>query len=132
MKTFISRSKIIAIAFMLTFSVASAESFAGTTSDTPAELKYLGKVNNQRVFELNLHNNEEDRFVITLLDQSGNILYTGEVKGTNVSRTFRLNTDEIGTPDLKFEVRSKKNNSKTVYKVSTTSHVVEDVAINKL
>jgi hypothetical protein len=132
MKTIISKSKIIAIVFALSFSLASAESFAGSSSDTPAELKYLGKVNNQRVFELKLNNSEEDKFIITLLDLSGNIMYTGEATGTNISRTFRLNTDEIGSPDLKFEVRSKKSNTKTVYKVSTTSHVVEDVAIDKL
>jgi len=43
-----------------------------------------------------------------------------------------LNTDEIGISEIRFEVSSKRSNTKTVYSVSSTSRVVEDVVINKL
>jgi len=135
MNTFISRSKIIAIAFALTFSLASEENFAHNTnnkSDNPVELKYIGKVNNQPQFQLNLNNNETDEFVITLKDLSGGVLYSEVVKGKQISRKYRLNTDEIGVSEIRFEVRSKRNNTTFVYVVSSTSRVVEDVVISKL
>ena len=135
MKTFISRSKVIAIAFVLTFSLASEENFAHNTdnkSDTPVELKYIGKENNQPLFQLNLNNNEADEFVIALKDLSGSVIYSEVVKGKQISRKYRLNTDEIGISDIRFEVSNKRSNTKTVYAVRTTSRVVEDVVINKL
>ena len=131
MKTFISRSKIIAIAFMLTFSVGSAQSFADNKTDNPVELKYLGNVDNQPVFLLSLNNNDADEFIVTLKDQSGNVLYSEEVKGKQISRKYRLNTDEVAS-EIRFEVSRKKDKSKIVYTVSRTTRVVEDVDINKL
>ena len=134
MKTFISRSKIIAIAFVFTFSLASVKNFAYGTNkiDNPVELKYIGNVNNQPQFLLNLNNNEADEFVITLKDLSGAVLYSEAVKGKQVSRKYRLDTGEIGVSEIRFEVTSKKSNIKTVYAISTTSRVVEDVVVNKL
>jgi len=131
MKTFISRSKIIAIAFALTFSAASAESFANNKTDNPVELKYLGSVNSQPVFLLNLNNNESDEFVVTLKDRAGNVLYSETLKGKLVSKKYRLDTDDSAS-EIRFEVSSKKDNTKTVYTVVRNTHVVEDVAINKL
>ena len=111
---------------MLTFSLASAESFANNKSDNPVELKYLGSVDNQPVFLLNLNNNDADEFVITLKDKSGNVLYSEEVKGKEISRKYRLNTDEAAS-EITFEVNRKKDKTKIVYAVTRSTHVVEDV-----
>jgi len=116
---------------MLTFSVASVESFADNKSDNPVELKYLGSVNSQPVFLLNLNNNESDEFVVTLKDRAGNVLYSETLKGKLVSKKYRLDTDDSAS-EIRFEVSSKKDNTKTVYTVVRNTHVVEDVAINKL
>ncbi|MEP6596283.1 MAG: hypothetical protein ABJA71_10070 [Ginsengibacter sp.] len=135
MKRFISRSKIIAMAFALTFSLGSVENFAQDTnnkSDNPVELTYIGNVNNQPQFQLKLNNNEAGEFVITIKDLSGNVLYSEVATGKLFSRKYLLNIDEMGVSEIRFEVSSKKSNSKTVYAVSTTSRVVEDVAVNKL
>lgn len=132
MKTVISRSKIIAIAFVLTFSLASVKNFAYGTNriDNPVELKYIGNVNNQPQFLLNLNNDEADEFVITLKDLSGAVLYSEAIKGKQISRKYRLDTGEIS--EIRFEVSSKKSNIKTVYAISATSRVVEDIVVNKL
>ena len=135
MKTFISRSKIIAIAFVFTFSLASMENSAHgiySKSNNPVELKYIGNENNQPLFQLNLNNDEADEFVVTLKDLSGGVIYSEVVKGKLISRKYRLNTDEIGISEIRFEVSSKRSNTKTVYSVSSTSRVVEDVVIIKL
>ena len=135
MKTFISRSKIIAIAFVFTFSLASLENSAHgiyNKRDNAIELKYIGNENNQPLFQLDLNNDEADEFVITLKDLSGGVIYSEAVKGKLISRKYRLNTDEIGISEIRFEVSNKKSNTRTVYTVSSTSRVVEDVVINKL
>ena len=131
MKQLISKSKmVLAIALITTFSFTSLQSFA-YKGDTPVEFKYLGNTNDQPVFQLNLNNSESDEFVVTLKNLSGDILYSEKVSGTQISRKYRINTDEIDK-EIRVEVTSKKDNSKTVYTVSRNSHVVEDVVINKL
>jgi hypothetical protein len=132
MKTFISRSKIIALAFVVTFSLASAKTFATYKNDTPVQLVYLGNVNNQPVFQLVLNNDETTSYVVTLRDASGDVLYSEEIKGKQFPRKYRVNTDEAGVSGIRFEVKNKKDNTKTTYTVSATSHVVQDVAISKL
>jgi hypothetical protein len=134
MKTIINRSKLIALAFILTYSLESAECFAGykNTNDNTVELKYIGSENNQPLFQLNLNNSESDAFGITLRDASGNVIFYEEVKGTQISRKYRLNTDEIDVSGIRFEVTSKNSSTKTVYAVNRKSHVVEDVIVNRL
>ena len=86
----------------------------------------------QDIEQEELEDDEADEFVITLKDLSGGVIYSEKVKGKLISRKYRLNTDEIGISEIRFEVSSKRSNTKTVYSVSSTSRVVEDVVINKL
>lgn len=139
MKKVMNKSKMImAIALMVTFNFASAftvspaQSFASYHTGNPVEFKYIGSTNDQPVFQLNLNNNEPAEFVITLKDHAGNVLYTETVSGKQISRRYRLDTDEIDDNDVKVEVSNKKDNSKTVYTINRSRRVIDDVVINKL
>ena len=134
----IKSTMITAIALMATsnfasaFTVAPAQSFISYAAGNSVEFKYLGTTNDQPVFQLNLNNNELAEFVVTLKDHSGNVLYTETVSGKQISRRYRLDTDEIDANDIKVEVSNRKDNSKTVYTINRNRRVVEDVVINKL
>ena len=81
------------------------------------ELKFIGNVENQPVFELNLANADADEFSIIIRDEYGVLLYSAKAKGTNITRKFMLN-EEMGDTNLFVEVRSKKNNKTETYKIS--------------
>ena len=133
MKTVInalSRTAIVLVAiFTMSFSTNT-----GTPgkAENPAELKYLGSFNSQPQFQLNLNNTEADEFVITIRSRNNEVLYKERIKGTNVSRKYQLNTEEVNSTGVTFEVVSKKTKSRIAYTVNETSRLVQDVSITAL
>jgi len=109
------------VALLFAFTLATTATFANTNTENPGtstiELKFIGKHENQPVFELSLANKDADEFSIVIRDEYGSLLYSGKVKGTNITRKFMLN-EEIGDTNLYVEVKSKKNNKAETYKIS--------------
>ena len=118
MKTAIRNFSILAIAFTLVLSAtAMANDNKENATASTIVLKFIGNVENQPVFELNLANTEADEFLIIIRDEYGNLLYSSKEKGSNITRKFMLN-EEMGDTNLYFEVKSKKNNKTETYKIS--------------
>ncbi len=92
------------------------------------ELKFIGNVENQPVFELNLANADADEFFIIIRDEYGSLLYSAKAKGTNITRKFMLN-EEMGDTNLYVEVKSKKNNKSETYKISKSYSYKEEPVI---
>lgn len=133
MKTVMNNFRMMTLVLVTIFTLAFATgSMAHTTGDTPAVFKYIGSVNDQPVFQLTLNNTQADQFDITIKDASGNIVYKEVVTGKDVTRKYKLNTDEIDVTGLKFEVRTKSNNNKLVYTVQKTGYYVEDMVVTRL
>ena len=122
------------VALLVAFTLATTASFASTKPENPAtastiELKFIGKHENQPIFELNLANAEADEFTIIIRDEYGNLLYNGKAKGTNITRKFMLN-DEIGDTNLFVEVRAKKNSKTETYKISKSYSYTDEPVIS--
>jgi hypothetical protein len=119
---------IVALAFTLAFSTPTLANDGDKENPTnTTELKFIGNLENQPVFQLNLINIEEDEISVTFRDEYGNILYSDKYKGANLSKKFLLKSDELGDATLNVTVRSKKNNSTEVYSID-----VEETVINKV
>lgn len=124
---------IFVITFMLALTTAShAADTLGALGETPVLLKYIGSVNNQPVFQLSLNNSESDEFYVTIKDGAGNLLYAETVKGKDVTRKYRLNTDEIEVTGLRFEIENKSKADKFQYTIQKNSYYVEDMIVSKL
>ncbi len=123
----------MALATVITLGVNNTSFAADKKSDVPSELKFVGKSESLPVFQLNLNNSVSGEYVITIKEASGNVLYTEKVSGENISKRFKLDAAdaEIFTGTT-FEVTNKVTNQTTVYKVSNSTKVVEDVVIAKL
>ena len=131
MKKVLNSTKTFAIILMACLTVAvSAQSFV-IKGDNPSELKYIGTVNNHPRLLLTINNVESDEFVVTITDQSNAPIFTENLYGKLVTRTYQLDTDEFDASVLNFHVYSKKNNSTVVYKVNNNQRFVQDVVINK-
>jgi hypothetical protein len=123
---------IALLAFTLAFSTTTLANNEKEKVASAIELKFIGHYENQPVFQLNLNNKEEDEFTITFRDDYGNVLYAGKVKGSNISKKFMLNTEEIGENILSVEVKSKKKNQSEVYQINRNRSYVDETVVSKV
>jgi hypothetical protein len=123
---------IALVAFTLSFSTSTLANNDKEKIASTIELKFIGHFENQPVFQLNLNNQVEDEFTITFRDDYGNVLYTGKVKGTSISKKFMLNIEEIGDNVLSVEVKAKKNSQAEVYKINRNRSYVEETVVSRI
>ena len=137
MKQTFKTSKMITIGFF-TFCIMGLTNatFAGIKTDNPVELKFIGKIKNQPVFQLNLNNDEADVYYINIKDANYNVLYSEKIKGENLSRKYQLDIDESELSTAGFGVRVEVTSAKThkteVYKISSQTSVTENIVVAKL
>ena len=135
MKKIFNNNRLIAIAFFTVFSATAVSSSANDSSTLvmPLELKLIGTINNQPLFQLSYAGTtEQDDFTIIIRDENGNSLYRENIKGESFTKKFLLNRDEVGVGTLRFEITSKKNSKTVVYEVNRITRQVEELAINKI
>ena len=119
------------VGFSLTISVSSiANEWSPEKSGT--ELKFIGSAEHGSLFQLNLNNTETDTYTISINDVYGNQLYSDRVKGINISKRFRLDSDELGDETLRVSVRSAKSNKVEVYEIKRSSRIVEEATVSRL
>src|SRR5262245_38107608 len=122
---------IALLAMSLSFStVTLANDEEGRNNVT--ELRFIGNLENQPVFQLSLNGSEEDEYTITFRDENGNVLYSDKVKGSNISRKFMLKAEEVGDSNVSVVVRSKKTGKTEVYNINRSHSYVEETVVNKL
>ena len=112
METKIRNYTTIALFFALSLftTVASAK---GEKKDPPvAQLKYIGNVGDQPVFQLDLSTDKEDYFIISIKNQFGENIYSERVKAKVFTRKFRLDTESLQDDILRVEVRSEATKSR--------------------
>ena len=136
MKKIFKNSRLIAIAFFTVFTGAAASpAMANNGKDLPVELKFVGSINNQTIFQLNISGTDLDMqndYTLFIRDEYGNNVYRENIKGENFTKKFLLNTDEIGDDTLQFEIMSKKSKKSVVYEVNRNTRSVEEVVINEV
>ena len=137
MKQTIKSTRMIAMGIFALCTIGLSNStFANAKTGSPAELKYVGKINDQPVFQLSLNNDESGMYFINVKDENNNILYSEKVTGANLTRNYRLDVDDEDLHSLgfgvTFEVESAKTHKKEVYKVSTQTKVTENIVVAKL
>ena len=96
------------------------------------ELTFIGNMDNQPVFQLNLTTAEEDEIIVTFRDEAGNVVYANKFKGTNITKKFLLKSDGFGDANLHVTVKSTKNNTTEVYAINRSQAYVEETVVNKL
>jgi hypothetical protein len=124
---------IVALAFTLAFSTPTLANEGDKENPTTAtELKFIGNMENQPVFELNLNDNE-DEYTVIFRDEYGNVLFNDKFKGAiGLTKKFLLKSEEFGDEALKVIVKSKKNNSTEVYTINRSHSYVEETLVSKI
>jgi len=104
----------------------------GAKSKAGIDLKFVGNLENQPVFQLNVNNTEDDEYTVTFRDEQNNVLYAGKLKGVNITKNFQLSTEDGVEGTMSVEVRSKKSNKSEVYKINRTRSFTDEIVVNKL
>ena len=136
MKKVMNKNKAIIIAVMafISTSFGNPLSAMDKKSDPPVvEIKYLGFKEKNPVFEIIINNIQADDYYITVRGESGTALYSEKVSGKNISRKYRIDTEEI-IPEggLRFEIRAGSTNKTEVYVAGTNETITREMAVNKI
>ncbi len=137
MKQAMNKTKMITMGlFTLCTMGLSHTTFAGIKTDNPVELTFVGKIKDQPVFQLNLNNGGAVEYFITIKDQDRKVMFSEKLKGINLTRKYQLAIDDADLASSDFgisiEVTSAKTHKTEIYKISSNSHVVENIVVAKL
>ncbi len=110
MKTAI-KSAALGLVALVSVNLASATTTPYTNA---AELKLVGRQNNQPVYQLNINNTMAQEVIVIVKDVHGEVLHYEVLRGSNLSRNFLLNVDASQEADLRVEVINRSNKSKSV------------------
>jgi hypothetical protein len=127
-------TRILAIALASIFAVTFSTTVLANDEKKaiPVELKFIGNIENQPVFQLTFSSPDENEFTIVVRDEFNTVLYRDNVKAGNITKKFLLNTEELGNTAIQFEITGKKTHKKVIYEVNKQERFVEDVVINKM
>ena len=125
---------LAAIAFVALLTVTSFTTASAIDETNPSgvELRFIGNLKNQPIFQLTANHPEETEFSVSVMDENNVVLYKDNVKSGIAGKKFMLNTDELGDASVRFEITGKKSNKTIVYEINRNSHVVSDLVINKV
>jgi hypothetical protein len=135
MKKIFKNNRIIAIAFLTVFSLGAAPSAMAHEKkpDVPAQLTFLGQVNNQLFFQLSVEGNAmQNDFTITIKDEYGNSPYSENIKAENFTKKFLLDADELGDETLYFTVYCKSTKSSVEYKVNRNTRQSQEITVSEV
>ncbi len=139
MKQVMKTTKMIAMGLFTLCTIGTSHAaFAGLKTAAPIEFKFIGKVNDHPVFQLDLNNNEAEEYFISIKDENNTSLYYEKFMATepNFSRKYRLDftEDDLNAPafEVIVEVTSMKTHKTQVYKITTHTTVSEEITVGKV
>ena len=129
-----NKAIIVGLMAIISTSFSNPASAMDKKSDPPGvEIKYLGFSDKNPVFEITMNNAQADNYFIVIRDQSGTVLYSEKLSGKNLSRKYRIDTEEeITEGGLRFEVRSVNSKKTEVYIAGTSENVTREMAVTKI
>ena len=95
-----------------------------------ANVKFLGTDKEGYVFNVAYNNETGDRFLLRIMDATGNALFTGSYNDRKFDKRFWLYKE--GNDKLSFVIKNLKDNSVQTFQIITTTQVVEDVVVTKV
>ena len=130
--TFKHSAFVMALFAALSFAtVTKANDEKNQDVKAPVEFKYLGKMDNQPVFQLKLNSSQLDEYVVKFRDNYGYVFYSAVAKN-NTSQKFVLNVDELEGNTIVVQVTSKKTKKSETFTIQTNQRVIDETVVAKL
>ncbi len=123
-----------ALALML---IGTVPAFAQTieksaVTETPVKVTYLGRVDLQPVFQIEIDNIKENELYVSLRDEDGTLLYADKFKDQKFSKKFRFDTYDVVSMKVTLSLTSKNNKKTQVLQFGNVLTTIEDVVVTKV
>ncbi|HYE56414.1 MAG TPA: hypothetical protein VD996_16305 [Chitinophagaceae bacterium] len=130
MKNAITFARSFAIAALI-ITASTATSFANDRNkeESAVELRFVGNLHNQPVYQLDINKANADEYFISFSDSYGTVLYSGNIKQ---SQKFMINTSEVGDQQLTVTITSRRTNQSLVYTIGRSHTVVEENVVKRV
>jgi hypothetical protein len=131
------RSTITTAAFAFMLIAGSIPSVAQTAeknaeTEIPVKVTYLGKVNFQPVFQIDIDNRKANDLYVTMKDEDGTLLYANRFNNLVFSKKFRFDTEDANSINVTLSLTSKNEKKTQVLKFSNVFTTVEDVVVTRV
>ena len=127
------KKSILSLAFTSLVLVAATSASASTTDSTPnPTVKYIGSLDGQPVFKVELNNENAKVQYLTIKDDQGTVLYSEKIKSKQFSKSFKFENSDRDHVRLTFTVESDKNVQSQEFNVNTNTRVLNDVVVTTL
>ena len=139
---FVIRKAIIGFTLSVSLLCAAAPAFAkdakksnSTNIKINPSVEYIGTDNQSgSFFHVKLDNDIPVRFLLSILNENGDILYTQEYESAKFSKYVKLQNEGTADNDMKFSftIKTLPFGENHTFNVSTEVKTVKDVVITKL
>ena len=130
--TFKHSAFVMALFAALSFaSITKANDEKTQDGKTSVEFKYVGKVENQPVFQLRLSSPQLDEYVVKFRDNYGYVFYSAVAKN-NTSQRYVVNVDELEGNTIVVEVMSKKTKKSETFTIQRNQRVIDETVVAKI
>lgn len=103
---------------------------AAAIHENTAFVKYIGADNESYVFNVAYNNENGDRFLLTIINGSGDTIFAGTYNEKKFDKRFRLQKE--GNDKLNFVIKNLKDNSRQTFEIKSTTQTIEDVVVRKI
>ncbi|MBE2231037.1 MAG: hypothetical protein IAE96_10365 [Chitinophagaceae bacterium] len=122
----------IALVTLFTTSFAGNANAGEKKPALPAEIRYVGKVENSPVFELNIPSTGvKDDYVISVKDEYGNTLHAENIKADGFTKKFMLALEDNTEYTIQFVIHSKNTKRSVLYTINNNTRTTEEVVVSK-
>lgn len=121
----------IAVLFLITQVQASANPLP--KGDDPfLSIKYVGLVEDRSQFQLDFVNDNEETYLLQIMEQDGTILYKEKIDRRTFTKKFEWNNTDLNAHKLVFTVTGTKSRRSQTFEVNKTIKTIQDVIVTRL
>jgi hypothetical protein len=133
-KKFITAIFLSAAVLLTSVSVKAANNNANIEliSGENSNIQFAGSTSEALLFKVHIKNEKGDNFTVTIKNNNGDVLFTKAFNDVNFQKEFKVLKGDQDGERYYFTITSANKGLEESYAISTASHVVDDVVINKL
>ncbi|MGZ3951910.1 MAG: hypothetical protein ACXVBZ_10965 [Flavisolibacter sp.] len=114
-----------------TILLAGAASAQSSTNPDPA-VKYIGSIDGQPMFKVQLNNQTGDVYHLTIKDDEGTVLYAERFNDKQFSKSFKFDNADRSNVKLTFILEGNKTVQSKEFKVNSSTQVLDNVVVTTL
>ncbi len=103
-----------------------------TETVIPVKVTYLGRVDLQPVFQIEIDNIKGDELYVSLKDEDGRILYLDKFNDQKFSKRFRFDTFDAISRKVTLSLTSKKDKKTQALQFGNVLTTVEDIVVTRI